>query len=468
MAQNWNVQDNIELGITFLYEGLIQDAYECFTMALNLEPYNVSALSFRAKTALKLNDKRRNTALEDIEAALRVDPCKGELYLIENKILLTKPGQYQEALKRLQKAQFKVLHDDPYIHQISRQLQEQKATQMNYIMDLPTEILYHIMSLLSFRSRIPCLAVSHRWRDTLKHISDLWRDLDYSESIVGRNNYSHPTYYGMTYNRYTRVVHDRHLESCIVTSLGRFMEWTDIRKLKIPLSNAMVEKLIQKRPALYEVYSLVLQLLIREIGSTWRKVEFDSNLEPLNFFHTVSLYCPRLNDLTIQRCQSQRNISNSVIQLLRPIPSVTTLHLSRCVFAPLLLMLSQLFPELHELTIEGTGFVNSLNFHTTLRNVSKLKRLILRDNFSTSGTNLISFLRNEKEKEQQQQLEWLDINNFSLKREGMLSLLETMQSGTLKRFNEEFVMDKQVDRKRLKEMINQIQPAAPQIYNSNA
>ena len=260
MTQNWNVQDNIEMGITFLYEGSIQDAYAFFTMALNLEPHNVSALSFRAKTALKLNDKCRNTALEDIEAALRVDPCRGELYLIENQILLTKPGQYQEALKRLQKAQFKVFHDDPYIHQISEQLQKQKATQMNYIMDLPTEILYHIMSLLSFRSRIPCLAVSHRWRDRLKHISDLWRDLDYSEAVVGRNNYSHATYYGMAYNRYTRAIHDRHLESCIVSSVGCFMEWTDIRKLKIPLSNEMVEKLLERRPALYEVCKCISKL----------------------------------------------------------------------------------------------------------------------------------------------------------------------------------------------------------------
>ena len=257
MMQNWNVQDNIEMGITLFYEGLAQEAYECFTTALHLEPNNGAALTFRAKISLQLYDKRRNTALEDIEAALRIDPCKGELYLIENQILLTQPGQYQEGLKRLQKAQFKVLHDDPHIHQIRQLFQKQKTTQLNYIMALPTEILYQIMSSLSFRSRVSCLAVSHQWRDTLSHISDLWRDLDYSEGIIGINyyrQYERQHHYPRTeYDRYYRTILDSHLESCIATSLNRFMEWSDIRKVKIPLTMGTLDKLLQKRPTLSEV-----------------------------------------------------------------------------------------------------------------------------------------------------------------------------------------------------------------------
>ena len=205
------------------------------------------------------------------------------------------------------------------------------------------------------------------------------------------------------------------------------------------------------------VDSLGLQLIIREIGSSWRKVECYSNIEPLSFFHAASLYCPLLTDLTIHQYYPQRDMSDSLVQLFRPIPSVTTLRLYHCILSGVLPILSRIFPELRELTIEGNNIGMNFDLHTMLRNAPKLKRLILRDRIPTLGTHLLSFIRGTIKEQEQQTLEWLDINDFSLTKEGMLSLVDMMQSGTLKCYDEKFVMDKQADRKKLKEMINKKQ-----------
>ena len=206
-----------------------------------------------------------------------------------------------------------------------------------------------------------------------------------------------------------------------------------------------------------DVDSLVLQLLIQEIGSSWRKVEFHSNIEPISFFHAASLYCPLLTDVTLHRCHSQRDMSDSVVQLFRPIPSVTTLRLDHCVFHPALPILFRIFPGLRELTIEANDLASNRDLCTILRNAPELKRLILRNSTPIPGTHLISYLRERTGEQGQQSLEWLDINDFSLTKEGMLSLVDMMQSGTLKCYDEKFVMDKQADRKKLKEMINKKQ-----------
>ena len=208
-----------------------------------------------------------------------------------------------------------------------------------------------------------------------------------------------------------------------------------------------------------DVDSLVLQLLIQEIGSSWRKVEFHSNIEPISFFHAASLYCPLLTDVTLHRCHSQRDMSDSVVQLFRPIPSVTTLRLDHCVFHPALPILFRIFPGLRELTIEANDLASNRDLCTILRNAPELKRLILRNSTPIPGTHLISYLRERTGEQGQQSLEWLDINDFALENEGMLLLMDTMQSGILKCYNEKFVMDRQIDRKKLKEMFDKKQLA---------
>ncbi|KAI9265225.1 hypothetical protein BDA99DRAFT_508081 [Phascolomyces articulosus] len=463
MKNNWNIQDNIEIGMTQFYEGQIQDAYTCFTTALNLDPNNETALTFRAKAALQLYDHRRNTALEDIELALKINPFKGQLYLLENQILLAHHDKYQEAIKRLQKSQFKIFHNDPDIRHIRKLVKELKQKQMNYVVQMPPEVIHTIFTLLPLRSRVQCLAVSCQWRNTLSRIPDLWRDLDYSqqqeEVVIGNDDM-------MMMNSHRSTVTTPHYwEASIAASLDRFMQWLDIRKLTVPLTMNIVEKLIKRRPELVEVSflggmvtidPLVLQLVMREIGSTWRKVEFDSAIKPFIFYHAASMYCPELTELTIHQGHLHHNMPNSVAQLLRPIPTLTTLCLCHCNFSTMFTIISQICPELTDLTMESSDqlMYMTMDFYNMLRKASKLKRLTLRDRFPKHARDLIEVIRVKS-------FEWLDINNFPLTREGILGLVEVMQSGILKCYSRTFCMDRPEARKTLKQLIDQKQPVHP-------
>ncbi|KAI9491474.1 hypothetical protein BDB00DRAFT_483465 [Zychaea mexicana] len=250
---SWNVQDSIEIGLSHLYEHSPGEAYECFTSALNLEPNNEAALHYRAQVAMQLYDKRRDTALDDIEAAIRANPFKGELYLLENEILLSK-NAYPEALTRLKKAPFKIFHNDPKITEIRELYERQERAQLNHVVKMPPEVIYGILMALPFSSRVKCLAVSRQWRETFSRIPDLWRDLDYYSVLLDKRtrnltNHYHPY---TTYNDHVRTsVH--HSEGSVAASLDLFMQWADVRKLRIPLTNSVIEKLVQRRPALTEV-----------------------------------------------------------------------------------------------------------------------------------------------------------------------------------------------------------------------
>ncbi|KAI9491475.1 hypothetical protein BDB00DRAFT_483469 [Zychaea mexicana] len=220
---------------------------------------------------------------------------------------------------------------------------------------------------------------------------------------------------------------------------------------------------------------LVLELMMREIGSTWCKVEFDSAIKPFVFSHSASMYCPELTELTVHQGHWHHNMPAPLARLLRPIPSLTTLCLCHCYFSTIFPIISQLCPGLTELTVEGSEQIMFMtpNFYTMLRSAKNLKRLTLRDKFATGAANLTPFVRDH-------QVEYLDINDFPVTRVGMLALVDAIQQKqerekyladgsdtvtkmVLKCYDRQFVLDRPETLAELKHTIDEKQPSTVRV-----
>ncbi|KAI8141235.1 hypothetical protein BJV82DRAFT_180778 [Fennellomyces sp. T-0311] len=434
------IQDRLDIAALHLLESAPGPAYDTLTSVLNLEPNHPTALKLRAETALRLYDKRRETALDDIEAALRVNANSGALYLLQNQILLSR-NEYSEANKRLKKALFCVFHDDPQLAELRDLYEWQSVKELNYLVTMPTEVIYHILRQLPFKYRVRCLAVSRRWRDTFRSIPDLWRDPDYIEC---RNSRS----------------------ASIAQSLATLIKWTDLRTLSVSLTTPVIEALVREKCRTLtqvcfahgdHVDQLVLQLAMRDIGSTWRKVEIDNTIDVAFFFYAAAMYCPALTELVIHFGRWIHSLSPTMQSLMKPL-KVTKLSLLHCdIYSRTLINAVSLCPDVVDLTVQDNQLITfqSRSFDDMLRAAKNLKRLTLRCPSlvitAMQNNNLDTFFRALPFN----RLDVLDIQGFQLTRENLLRFADEMHTGMLICCGESFAMQDRPERNRFKNVVKE-------------
>lgn len=202
----------VELGQQYYKETRFEDAYKASEAALTLSPNHVEAL----KLLLVVGRELRRPAHELHRAAEKLmdaSPTTGVGYLCYCDWLLSK-GKLVEALNLLKTAaHFRVLHDDLHKDQVDDLLYRIRKTPLNFLIQLPPDMLCHVFSFLSFADQVRCTAVSRVWRYVLTNIPFLWRDI-----------------------RIECALDKAHLA---LPALERYSEWATnhIRSLKIPLRN---------------------------------------------------------------------------------------------------------------------------------------------------------------------------------------------------------------------------------------
>ncbi|KAI9322132.1 hypothetical protein BX666DRAFT_2022651 [Dichotomocladium elegans] len=432
--------------------------YKCLTSVLDSDPWNLEARELRALAAKHLHNPSYDWKV-DAEFLIEAEPhCACPYFILIDNYL--SHGHFRDALLLARAATLRVYHTDPELGKLKALCAKLQRTEINFLVKLPTEVLCTIFKLLPFKTRLNCITVSKRWRNTLIKIPDIWDTIDF----------------GRTYN-----------EDSIILALNTYSAWSAVRKLCIPAFNRSIGALMHHKfqcirqlditRSDQHLDDLVFVLCMREIGQSWQEVSFSWNVEARVFFAAAAHFCPNLEKVTVsyygQRYIGSRNIEKDVLKELDPslgfdrVVPVKTLVMDHSIFdslavrsiVPRCIALQDLVMKYAISFSPGEAFFQSMATLPTLHSISIQQHGDNRsyvDRYREDPTDLCILLRENPP-------ETLDISQCRLTRETVKAIIEAMRRGTFKRYNSEFRMDIEEDRTRLR-MLSRLDLSETQVY----
>lgn len=205
---------------------------------------------------------------------------------------------------------------------------------------------------------------------------------------------------------------------------------------------------------------LLLVMAMRQLGSTWQKVTISSAIRtPRIFFAAAAMFCPHMTSLTIKSFyhatpqddhQVENDIFNDlgltaddtaplVVHSLTMEKSVINTSTLESLFARCAYLQKLVFIQCKSMLSAGRFFstmMHSLPANITINNLT-IEQLNVNDYddciFGTNPGDLCAMLQTRPPKS-------LNLNKCEMYREAVQAIVESMQSGTLVRYNRSFDM----------------------------
>lgn len=155
------------------------DTFHAAEKACGPSGASLDILTYRAATFSKLGNHQ--AALQDARDMVKRDQAAPAGYLALGKTLLDLEKR-ERALQIYERGLRLCSKDDAKYRTLQQQVQKLKdpSPGVNFLDKLPAEIVYHILSFLSFKALLPMQKVSRQWRRFLTTSPSLWSTIDYS------------------------------------------------------------------------------------------------------------------------------------------------------------------------------------------------------------------------------------------------------------------------------------------------